>query len=94
MTTPNEYPPFYDEDISPANALLDPGTKVLLGHTGTLMTDGQGNGDYERTGTFYGQTVNLGPDVSAASINPYLDPDLSTLPDGYDVGPTLTGPVY
>lgn len=69
-------------------------TKILLGHTGTLDTTGYGNGNVNRTGVIYGETVNLGADNSAAAINPYLKPDLSTLPKGYDAGPTLTGPVY
>lgn len=94
MTAPNEYPPFYDEDISPANALLDPGTAVLLGHTGTLMTDGHGNGNFERTTTRGGYETSLGPDTSAAAINPYLEPDLSTLPDGYVAAPVYDSPIF
>ena len=52
-------------------------------------------GDVDRVGSFYGvDNVALGADNSAAGINPYLKPDLSTLPDGYVAGPTLDGPIY
>lgn len=69
-------------------------TLVLLGHTGTLMTDGQGNGDYDRTVIRDGYTVEIGPDVSAAAINPALAPDLDPLPDGYVAAPVYDGPIY
>lgn len=102
MTTPSWYDnyggaqpahdAFEDDGVTPNAA-----TVVLTSHTGTLMTDGHGNGDTERTGTFYGETVNLGADTSAAAINPFLalDVDPADLPDGYVAGPdTLTGPIY
>lgn len=80
----------YEADGTTLNAA----TQVLLGHVGTLDTTGHGNGVVSRTGVVYGQTVDLGPDTSAAAINPYLSPDLDPLPEGYAAGPTLTGPIY
>ena len=78
----------------PALDLNDPGTQVLLGHTGTLMTDGQGNGDIERTITRDGYDVLVGQDVSAAGINPYLKADADPLPFGVTEGPAYDKPIY
>lgn len=79
----------------PSYDLDDPGTEVLLSHTGTLDTTGYGNGEpytAQRPGTV--DDVELGADTSAAAINPFLRPDLTPLPDGYVVGPVYTGPIY
>lgn len=99
MTTPDWYAnyggdqpahdTFEDDGVTP-NVV----TTILTSHTGTLMTDGHGNGDTDRTGTLYGVTVDLGADTSAAAINPFLSPDLDPLPEGYVAGPTLDGPIY
>lgn len=71
------------------------GATILMGHTGTLMTDGQGNGDVERTITRDGYEVVLGPDTSAAAINPALAAlDPLDLPDGYVAAPVYDGPIY
>jgi hypothetical protein len=81
----------YEDDGTTPNAV----TAILMGHTGTLMTDGLGNGENARTGEIYGKTVDLGPDTSAAAINPALLPDISPLPDGYQDGPDVfTDPIY
>lgn len=75
--------PAYDAEVA-----------VQLAHTGTLMTDGYGNG-VDRTITRAGYDVLAGPDTSAAAINPYLRPDLSgTLPGGYEAAPVYDSPIY
>jgi hypothetical protein len=73
-----------------------PAVQVMMSHTGTLDTTGHNGGgeDADRTLTFYGEEVVVGPDNSAAAINEYLKPDLDPLPDGYVAGPTLDGPIY
>ena len=79
-----------------ANSLSDPGTVVLLAHTGTLDTTGH-NGVTNRSiprGPGTGDDVLLGSDNSAASINKYLDPDANNLAPGSVAGPTYTAPIY
>lgn len=86
------YDAFEDDGITPNAA-----TVVMQSHTGTLDTTGYGSGVNRTIAGGIGPdaySVEAGPDTSAAAINPFLRPDLSTLPDGYVVGPTHTGPIY
>jgi hypothetical protein len=77
--------PAYDAEVA-----------VQLAHTGTLMTDGYGNG-VPHTITRSGQPdILAGPDTSAAAINPYLRPTINpaSLPGGYEAAPAYTNPIY
>lgn len=89
-------PTFYSQGVSPANDLDDAATKVLLGHTGTLRTDGHGDGDVDRTITRGTYTFEAGSDTSAAAVNPYLKPTINSaaLPDSYVAAPVYDGPIY
>lgn len=78
----------------PALDINDPGTQVLLGHTGTLDTTGHGNGAVDRVISRGGYDVAAGPDTSAAGINPYLAADADPLPSGVVEAPVYDGPIY
>ena len=100
MTTPEGYEPdTYYASTDTALAWEDPGTKVLLSHTGTLDTTGH-NGANSRVITrgtgADAYDVEIGSDNSEAAINQYLDPDLdaTNLPDGHVAAPVYDGPIF